>query len=69
MTVPKVAKVLSAVEVKRLKPPGDKGSMTFAVGGVSGLLLQVVQSGARSWLLRTTVGDRRREIGLGGIPK
>ncbi|MES1938931.1 phage integrase [Salinisphaera sp. T5B8] len=39
-----------------------------AVGGVAGLLLQVSKSGARSWILRATVGSRRRDIGLGGFP-
>jgi integrase len=32
------------------------------------LHLDVKPSGARSWILRVTVGDRRREIGLGGYP-
>src|SRR5690606_2915986 len=38
------------------------------VGGVAGLLLQVKESLAASWLLRVVVGDRRRELGLGGYP-
>ncbi|MEW6647830.1 MAG: integrase arm-type DNA-binding domain-containing protein [Pseudomonadota bacterium] len=61
--MPKKAKELSPVEVRRLARPG-----LHAVGGVAGLLLQVTESGARSWILRTTVGDRRRDIGLGGFP-
>ena len=40
----------------------------FAVGGVAGLHLQVKATGARSWILRAKVGDRRRDIGLGGYP-
>lgn len=43
--------------------------MTFAVGGVSGLLLQITPTGAKTWLLRTLVGTKRREIGLGGYPE
>ena len=61
--MPKVAKELKAVEVKRLIKPG-----LHAVGGVSGLHLQVTKTGARSWILRTKVGAKRRDIGLGGYP-
>ena len=67
--MPKIVEEVSAIEVKRLKHPGGgRGNVTFAVGGVSGLLLQIAPSGGRSWLLRTLVGDRRRDIGLGGYP-
>jgi integrase len=59
--MPKKARELSVLAVKRLKEPG-----MHAVGGVAGLYLQVTDTGARSWVLRTTVGTRRREIGLGG---
>ena len=61
--MPKKGIELSAVQVKRLNKPG-----MHAVGGVAGLLLQVSKSGARSWILRATVGSRRRDIGLGGFP-
>lgn len=57
------AKELSALEVNRLTAPG-----LHFVGGVAGLSLQVSASGARSWILRATVGTRRRDIGLGGFP-
>lgn len=40
----------------------------FAVGGVSGLYLQVTPAGGKSWVLRVRVGDRRRDLGLGGFP-
>lgn len=60
---PKKAKELTALEVKRLAKPG-----LHAVGGVAGLYLQVTPSGARSWILRATVGSKRRDIGLGGYP-
>ena len=33
----------------------------------NGLMLQVSKSGAKSWILRTRVNGRRREIGLGSI--
>lgn len=66
--MPRVAKELSALDVKRLKHPGWGRNVTFAVGGVSGLLLQITPHGGRTWLLRATVGGKRREIGLGGYP-
>lgn len=62
--MPKRAKELSATEVRRLaQQPGF-----HAVGGVAGLYLTVSDTGAASWILRTKVGDRRRDIGLGGFP-
>ncbi|MGP5563686.1 tyrosine-type recombinase/integrase [Vreelandella alkaliphila] len=61
--MPKIAKELSATEVRRLT-----GTGFHAVGGVSGLHLTVSNTGARSWILRTKVGSLRRDIGLGGFP-
>lgn len=66
--MPKVAKELSAIEVKRLVHPGHRGNAAIAVGGVAGLLLQITPSGARTWILRTMVGNKRRGVGLGGYP-
>lgn len=66
--MPRKAKELSALEVKRLSHPGEGRNATFAVGGIDGLMMQITPSGARSWLLRCKVGDRRRHIGLGGFP-
>jgi integrase len=60
--MPKKARELTAKEVR------DKGEGLHAVGGVAGLLLNVKPTGARSWILRVMVGDRRRDIGLGGFP-
>lgn len=60
--MPKVAKELSALEVKNL-PPG-----AHAVGGVAGLILEVSSTGGKTWLLRVRMGSKRREIGLGGYP-
>jgi integrase len=61
--MPKKAKELSAVEVQRLTTPG-----LHFVGGVAGLALQVLPTGGRSWVLRTKVGTKRRDMGLGGFP-
>ena len=47
--------------------------MRYSVGGVSGLYIQCSppsgsnKTGAKSWILRTLVGDKRRDIGLGGL--
>lgn len=38
------------------------------VGGVTGLGINVTQSGSRSWILRYTVGGKRKDMGLGGYP-
>ena len=59
--MPKVAKELSALEVKNL-PPGS-----HAVGGVAGLILEVTPTGGKTWVLRVRTGTKRREIGLGGF--
>lgn len=59
---------MSALEVRGLAHPTGKGNALFAVGGVTGLYMQITPSGGRSWILRTTVGKARRDIGLGGFP-
>lgn len=70
LDMPKVAKELSALEVKRLDKPG-----WHAVGGVAGLLLQIRPSvdpsalPSRSWILRLRHGDKRRPLGLGSYPR
>lgn len=61
--MPRVAKELGPLAVSRLSGPG-----THAVGRVAGLALQITPTGSRSWILRVTIGGRRREIGLGPYP-
>lgn len=68
--MPKRAREWGALDVKRATHSGGKDRHEwFAVGGVAGLLLQVAQSGSKSWLLRTMVGGVRRSIGLGAYPE
>lgn len=72
--MPKKARELSALEVKRLTRPGF-----HPVGGVEGLYLCVSGSGARSWILRYATKEvrysksgrpyyARRDTGLGPFP-
>lgn len=60
--MPKYATQLSDRAVAAIKRPGR-----HAVGGVPGLHLRV--SGThRGWVLRVTMGDKRRDLGLGPYP-
>ncbi len=81
--MPKRAKELTPAQIKALKHPGGDRPVKIAVGGVSGLHIQIWPSGAKSWLLRTRYGEwaerqtkdgtlqrgrKKREIGLGAYP-
>lgn len=66
--MPKVADELGPLDIKRLAHTGIKGNCMFAVGGVSGLYMQVTPTGGKTWVLRVLVGAKRRDIGLGGYP-
>ncbi|MEB0057588.1 tyrosine-type recombinase/integrase [Variovorax sp. LG9.2] len=61
--MPKKAVELGPLQVNRLVTPGR-----HAVGGVAGLHLIVSDSGARSWVLRSLIAGKRRDMGLGGFP-
>lgn len=61
--MPKLARELQALTVSRLTALG-----LHFVGGVQGLALQVSGS-SRAWLLRATVGGKRRDMGLGPYPE
>lgn len=62
--MPKKAKELTALDMKRISKPGR-----HTVGIIPGLMLVVKDSGSKSWILRTMVGSKRRNIGLGGYPE
>jgi integrase len=81
--MPRRAKELTPAQIRNLQHPGGERPVKVAVGGVSGLLLQVWPSGAKSWVLRTRYGEwaetrlrdgtiqrgrKKREIGLGAYP-
>jgi len=59
----KIAKPLTAIEVKRLNTPGQ-----HPVGTVSGLRLFIKPTGTKSWVLRVMVGHSRKDLGLGSYP-
>lgn len=61
--MPKQVKAMGALEVARLKKVG-----LTAVGTVAGLHLSISLSGAKSWLLRTTIAGKRKDVGLGAYP-
>ncbi|MEA1081980.1 tyrosine-type recombinase/integrase [Marinobacter qingdaonensis] len=72
--MPKIAKELTPIEVKRLSHRVDPKSgkaieVRYPVGGVSGLLLKVTPSGSKLWILRTKIGIKRRDVGLGPYPE
>ncbi|MDS1310509.1 tyrosine-type recombinase/integrase [Marinobacter xiaoshiensis] len=72
--MPKIAKELSPIEVKRLSfrvdsETGEPLEVRYPVGGVSGLLLKITTTGSRQWILRTKVGKKRPDIGLGPYPE
>lgn len=60
--MPKRTKEIAAAQLPRL-PVG-----LHAAGGATGLYLRVAPTGARNWILRVTIGNRRRDMGLGGWP-
>ncbi len=72
--MPKIAKELSPLEVKRLSFRVDPGTgeaieARYPVGGVSGLLLRITATGSKQWILRVKIGNRRPDMGLGPYPE
>lgn len=66
--MPRVAKELGPLDVKRATHAGGKGNTMLPVGGVAGLYLQITPKGGKTWVLRASMAGRRAEIGLGGFP-
>jgi integrase len=68
--MPRIAKSLTPQEIKAIKTPGQ-----HAVGGVTGLYIQITDSKqqhapiSRSWLLRYSVGGKRKNMGLGSYER
>lgn len=60
--MPKIAAEMTALQVGRLREPGD-----YRVGGVQGLMLRI-QGNSRVWVLKVRIGDKRPNIGLGPYP-
>lgn len=66
--MPRLAKELGPLDVKRATHRGGKRNDFLPVGGVPGLYLQVTPKGGKTWVLRISMGGRRAEVGLGGYP-
>lgn len=81
--MPPRAKELTPAQIKNLKHPGGEKPVKVAVGGVSGLYVQITPNNYKSWVLRTRYGEwaetklsdgtiqrgrKKREIGLGPYP-
>ena len=76
--MPRRSKELPDAAIRRLRHGttglGEACKRQHAVGGVTGLYLQCMppvgdeKIGSRQWILRITVGSKRKEIGLGGYP-
>ncbi len=82
--MPPRATEMTPTQIKGLRHPGGNRAVKVAVGGVSGLHIQIQLSGAKSWILRTRYGAwterrnadgqviergrKKREIGLGAYP-
>lgn len=66
--MPRVAKELGPLDIKRAIHAGGKGNTMLPVGGVAGLYLQVTPNGGKTWVLRAALAGKRAEMGLGGFP-
>ena len=58
-----MANRLGVKKIKSFKDPGMHSD-----GQVTGLYLNVAETGSKSFIQRITVGGKRRDIGLGGYP-
>ena len=68
--MPIIARQITDKEIKRFDKPG-----WYAVGGVSGLLIQLHSTGnpkqpfTRSWIVRVRFGGKRQVFGIGSYPQ
>nr|WP_319516429.1 integrase arm-type DNA-binding domain-containing protein [uncultured Cohaesibacter sp.] len=75
--MPRRAKEMTALQVKRIQHSGKKVNDVLTVGGVKGLKLQITPTGAKSWLVRYTSPThlsrnrkpKVRDMGLGSYPE
>jgi integrase len=65
--VPKRAVELKDKEVRAIVQKGNKG--LFPVGRIAGLNIQISPPDGSSWILRTTINGKRKELGLGSYPE
>lgn len=75
--MPKIAQVLTDLQVKRLKHgyvkgerntvknAGEPATAFHAVGGVAGLLLQITPSNRKTWILRALLNGKRKDYVIG----
>lgn len=66
--MPRIARELGPLDVKRATHAGGKGNTMMPVGGVAGLYLQITPAGSKTWILRVALAGKRAEMGLGGFP-
>ena len=66
--MPRVAPELGPLDIKRAVHAGGKFTTMLPVGGVTGLYLQITPKGAKTWILRATIGSKRSDYGMGGFP-
>jgi len=65
--MPVKANELKDKQVRAIINKGKKG--IYPVGRVAGLSIQVSNGDGASWILRTTIADKRKWIGLGAYPE
>ena len=60
-------KVLTALEIDRLKPSPDKGTVTKRDS--KGLYIRISADGSWSWVFRYSLGGKAHNMGLGSYPE
>lgn len=68
--MPSKAKEMTVRQLEAIKPPESPPDLRKAVGGASGLCINVKPSGSKSWLFRYSfAGERQTPIALGGYSR